>query len=48
MDWMVKGSNPGGARFSAPFQASPGRPPILLYNEYQVSLPEVKQLRHDV
>jgi hypothetical protein len=33
--WTVRGSNPGGARFSAPVQTGPG-PHILLYNEYRV------------
>jgi len=31
--WTVRGSNPGGARFSAPVQTGP---PSLLYNGYRV------------
>ena len=33
--WMVRGSNPGGARFSAVVQTDPG-PPSLLYSWHQV------------
>jgi len=34
--WTVRGSNPVGARFSAPVQTGPGGPPRLLYNRYRV------------
>jgi len=34
--WTVRGSNPVGARFSAPVQTGPGGPPSLLYNRYRV------------
>jgi hypothetical protein len=32
--WTVRGSNPGGARFSAPVQIGPGA--RLLYNGYRL------------
>ena len=34
--WKVRGSNPGGARFSAPIQTGSRGPPSLLYNGYRV------------
>jgi hypothetical protein len=37
MGWTVRGSNTGGARFSALVYTGPG-PPSLLYNEYMVIL----------
>jgi hypothetical protein len=33
--WTVRGSNPGGARFSA-VQTGPGAHPSFLYNGYRV------------
>jgi len=45
---MVQGSNPGGGKILCTFSDQSWGPPSLLYNEYWVSLPEVKQLRHDV
>jgi hypothetical protein len=35
-DWTVRGSNPGGARFSSP-PDGPWGPPRLLFNGYRVS-----------
>ena len=34
--WTVRGSNPVGARFSAPVQTGLGGPPNLLCNRYRV------------
>jgi hypothetical protein len=48
MGWTVQVSNAGGGKNFCAHPEQPWSPPSLLYNEYKVSLPEVKQPRHGI
>lgn len=43
MSWMVRALNPSGGQIFRTHPDQPSGLPIRMYNEYQVSLPGVKQ-----